>query len=453
MTYAAYREFLDRADGVLCVAAATFGIAAPRLRADRTDPGQLAHPLREAELAVAATARSRQDLRAAAAVVAVELAAVRLDLTVWEARRGQQATQLMARALRRCRTATSVDEMAEMIPGTTADLGYDRVLFSSVDRGRWIPRTACTRTDPQEAAMIVAAGHAPACRRVDGLLEEEVVRTKSTILVRDVQGNPRVHAALVAVTGSHSYAAAPVLFCRRVVGLLHVDRNVEYGTMGEFDRDLIALLAEGLGLALERLAVLADMAAVHAVVADQSAALVDVLGRLGHEPVPGPGPAGPASVAVGRAPAVVEPGSRRGEPRPADSGYRWPGISQPVSGPQLAAASPGGTMMNRHLPPHGQPPPGRPLDVTLVDVHRLPGAPDAWRDVLTRREEQVLRLIATGLTNAQIGTHLCVAESTVKSHAKSLMRKLGVATRSEAGSVYHQHIVRGAPSIAGRSRG
>jgi DNA-binding NarL/FixJ family response regulator len=52
----------------------------------------------------------------------------------------------------------------------------------------------------------------------------------------------------------------------------------------------------------------------------------------------------------------------------------------------------------------------------------------------------VLRLVAEGLTNAQIGERLFVAEGTVKTHVKSLMRKLGVATRSEAGAAYHRQL-------------
>jgi hypothetical protein len=46
------------------------------------------------------------------------------------------------------------------------------------------------------------------------------------------------------VTGSHSYVAAPLVLRERVVGLIHADRNVETGTMDDFDRDLLALLAE-----------------------------------------------------------------------------------------------------------------------------------------------------------------------------------------------------------------
>ncbi|MEO7714917.1 MAG: response regulator transcription factor [Capsulimonas sp.] len=51
---------------------------------------------------------------------------------------------------------------------------------------------------------------------------------------------------------------------------------------------------------------------------------------------------------------------------------------------------------------------------------------------LTRREEEVLRLIATGLPNRQIGSILFIAESTVKSHVEHIIGKLGVSDRVQA---------------------
>ena len=54
------------------------------------------------------------------------------------------------------------------------------------------------------------------------------------------------------------------------------------------------------------------------------------------------------------------------------------------------------------------------------------------RPALSFREKQVLALVASGQTNAQIAAALYLAESTIKSHLSSAFDKLGVSSRSEA---------------------
>ena len=51
---------------------------------------------------------------------------------------------------------------------------------------------------------------------------------------------------------------------------------------------------------------------------------------------------------------------------------------------------------------------------------------------LTEREIEVLRLLATGLNNRDIGSILFIAESTVKTHVEHIIGKLGVSDRVQA---------------------
>ncbi len=64
------------------------------------------------------------------------------------------------------------------------------------------------------------------------------------------------------------------------------------------------------------------------------------------------------------------------------------------------------------------------------------GSEAELRDLLTRRELDVLRLLVQGDTNAAIARALVVSEGTVKFHVKNILRKLRVANRAEATSRY-----------------
>jgi DNA-binding CsgD family transcriptional regulator len=63
-----------------------------------------------------------------------------------------------------------------------------------------------------------------------------------------------------------------------------------------------------------------------------------------------------------------------------------------------------------------------------------PGTPG--HDKLSPREVEVLQLIASGATNAQIAERFVISKDTVKSHVKRILQKLGVSNRTEAALRY-----------------
>ena len=66
-----------------------------------------------------------------------------------------------------------------------------------------------------------------------------------------------------------------------------------------------------------------------------------------------------------------------------------------------------------------------------IDDARMAKAP-GYPDKLTRREVEVLRLIATGKSNAEVGAELHISLNTVKRHIANIFSKTGVANRAEA---------------------
>lgn len=51
---------------------------------------------------------------------------------------------------------------------------------------------------------------------------------------------------------------------------------------------------------------------------------------------------------------------------------------------------------------------------------------------LTKREREILRLVAVGLSNSQVGKNLFIEETTVKFHLSSIYRKLNAHNRTQA---------------------
>ena len=195
-----------------------------------------------------------------------------------------------------------------------------------------------------------------------------MVRRGAPMVVRDPQSNPRVYTELVALTETEAYVAAPVLAWGQPIGLLHADRQAQSVLVDESDRDILAVFAEGLGIAFERNLLLDRLKSVQHACNDYARDVNAVVDDV--------------TVAVMESAALGEPLD------PAPPRERDGGVSE----------------------------------------------------TLTRREWDVLRGLASGKTNAQIAISLFVAEGTVKTHVKHVLRKLGAANRTEAVAKYH-HMV------------
>jgi len=78
---------------------------------------------------------------------------------------------------------------------------------------------------------------------------------------------------------------------------------------------------------------------------------------------------------------------------------------------------------------------GSPMDTraTRMLIHWMQnGSGTEMQDRFTLREIEILRLIAEGLTNREVGEQLCLSENTVKTYLQELYQKLDAHSRIEA---------------------
>jgi ATP/maltotriose-dependent transcriptional regulator MalT len=104
----------------------------------------------------------------------------------------------------------------------------------------------------------------------------------------------------------------------------------------------------------------------------------------------------------------------------------------------VAVSSVGGAAAYSHIQ--------RMLHDEDADVRRVAKEEDAalgtrinsFEDLLSRRESEILPLLAEGLSNAEIAERLYITEQTVKSHVTRIFRKLGIKKRVQAAMFFHE---------------
>ncbi|HEY2203940.1 MAG TPA: LuxR C-terminal-related transcriptional regulator [Pseudonocardia sp.] len=272
-------------------------------------------------------------------------------------------------ALALLRDASSTERLVAQATVAACALGFDRSILSRIEDSSWIPEKVFIERDARWSEEILRVGQTNPQVLDRTLVETEMVRRRVGILVTNVQERPAVHRPIADASLSTSYAAAPLVAGGDVVGFVHADCYYQRRNPDDFDRQLLTMFAEGLGQALGRTTMMDRLLSVRS-------SIDEVAGTLSH--------------AEGE---PVRLGGDRGRPPP--------GFSRMVV--QRGRAG-------------------------YEDLISHPGE----GSTLTRREVEVLRLMAAGDTNGRIGRRLVISEGTVKSHVKHILRKLGAANRAEA---------------------
>jgi DNA-binding CsgD family transcriptional regulator len=309
-----------------------------------------------------------------------------------QATRQASGSEAVREALSGLRDVHSVAELAARAPGAAAMVGFDRVLLSRIEESAWVPESMFVANDAKWADEILEAGREDLRTLDSSLLETQIVRRNRPLVVADT-ARPDLHRALIEVTQTRSYAAAPVVGWGRVIGFLHADCYRQRRQLDRADRDLLWMFCDGLGHLVVRTAA---MDALHT--------LRGELDRL----------------------------AGRRDSFGTDAG--WPAVraDSPVRSGQRSGSEQVGA--------------GRSA---------VPDFFDEVEGALTRREVEVMRLMGAGHTNAQIARRLVISEGTVKSHVKHILRKLQAANRAEAVSrwlreEHARHLGRERPERAGR---
>ncbi|WP_297626581.1 LuxR C-terminal-related transcriptional regulator [Nocardia sp.] len=279
-------------------------------------------------------------------------------------------------ALARLRRRTTAEDVLDVAPAELCTAGgFDRAMISGIRGSVWAPRLLFLSDGNdsgfnRELSEFISELEIPLA---SPMVEAEIVRRRLPALVSDAQREPRTFRPLMEASFTKEYVVAPIMAGGSVIGLLHADTHLSQRPLGVADRDSLRTFAEGVGLIYERAVLESRLIRQHDWMSEAFRAAEQILDVPADLPVQLPGPAIRTAVLV----------------RSCETGI-------------------------------------------------LPGSESAARDQpeglaqLTAREREVLALLASGATNAQVADRLTVAESTVKSHVKHILHKMGAPNRAGA---------------------
>jgi len=295
-----------------------------------------------------------------------------------------EALDRIAAAIGELREVTSPREMLVRAPtvlcGSSA---FRRGILSLVKGGRMVAEATHFAGDTRAAATVLEQLRANPLRLEHPLIETELLRRRRATIVVDADVHPRVDRQTARLMGWHSYAAAPLMVGSQVLGVIHADRGAGQ-PLDVLDRDVLWEFATGLAQAYES-------TVLRRTLRDERHQMHEFLEWLRAR-----------SSELTDAPVTL------------------------AAGGQEPLAPPGPLP-----PPAGNGGPARPTAAGATRDDRV-----VFEGLLTRRELDVLRLLAEGATNRQVADALVISSGTVKFHVGSILRKLHAANRAEAVTRY-----------------
>lgn len=302
-----------------------------------------------------------------------ELHRLQLELVRRRFERRFQALDRIHQALVRLREITSPSVMISRAPEELcAGSDFTRAVLSRIGDGCMIAESAYFTGDADGASQALEALRSLAPRLQHPMIETEVMRRRRATLVLEAQLHPRVHREMASLMGWESYAAAALVIQGEVVGLLHADCGPRGRQVDALDRDVLGTFAEGYAQVLESAVLRRTLRRER----DQTRRFLDWLN------------------------------ARSGQLSDAALD-----LSAEEEAPAVAA---------------------------LAEPVLTEGRDDraVFDGLLTRRELDVLRLMARGRTNSAVAAELVISEGTVKFHVNNILRKLHAGNRAEAASRY-----------------
>jgi DNA-binding CsgD family transcriptional regulator len=285
-----------------------------------------------------------------------------------------EALDRVGAAIAELREVTSPREMLLRAPAALCvGSAFHRAILSLVKGGRMVVEAAHFAGQDRAAEATLAQLQSSPLRLEHTLIETELLRRRRATIVLDADVHPRVDRDTARLMGWRSYAAAPLVVGSQVAGVIHADRGPGQ-QLDVLDRDVLWEFATGLAQAYESTTLRRTLRDER----DQMRQFLDWLGARSSE--------------LTDAPVTLSAGGHAPLPPP---------------------------------PPLPESSPGRGRDDRVV-----------FEGLLTRRELDVLRLLADGATNRAVADALVISSGTVKFHVNSILRKLRAANRAEAVTRY-----------------